>query len=185
MWNHTIRIDSNAASMLFHSSLFSFCCAFPSILIVDTDYKLCETQKAMLLSRVSLPLNYLAGGGEIAKLPKLEISDQLVSAANVQWPVSSLSFQCIMSCVQCSVSSLLPMSNGGISELWPITSPILVRAFLFREILGPSPPRTNAVLVRFKRSNRNGKDLGFENFSDCVSSQQSPSSILLWRNWKD
>ena len=55
----------------------------------------------MLLSRVSLPLNYLAGGGEIAKLPKLEISDQLVSAANVQWPVSSLSFQCIMSCVLC------------------------------------------------------------------------------------
>ena len=40
---------------LFHSSLFSFCCAFPSKLIVDTDYVLCETQKAMLLSRVSLP----------------------------------------------------------------------------------------------------------------------------------
>ena len=61
----------------------------------------------MLLSRVSLPLNYLAGGGEIAKLPKLEISDQLVSAANVQWPVSCVQSQlpmynvlCPMFCVQ-------------------------------------------------------------------------------------
>ena len=115
MWNHTIRVDSIAASMLFHSSLFSFCCAFPSILIVDTDYKLCETQKAMLLSRVSLPPE-LSGRrrrncqiAQVGDLGSISLSCQCPVAC-VQSQLPMYNVLCPVSNVLCPVSSQCPMA---------------------------------------------------------------------------